>query len=52
MANLVSPGYKRSTLVNQVLAPTEDRILEFRGINKRTYVEEGEMSDMWNLTAD
>ena len=52
MANLVSPGYNRSTLMNQVLAPAEERIIEFKGLNKRTVVDEGEMSDMWNLTAD
>lgn len=52
MANLVSPGYNHSTLINQVLSPIEERILEFKGLNKKTVVEEGEMSDMWNLTAD
>lgn len=52
MANLVSPGYKNSTLINNLLTPTEDRILEFKGLNKRTVVDEGEMSDMKNLTAD
>lgn len=52
MANLVSPGYNRSKLINRVLSPAEERILEFKGLNKKTVVEEGEMSDMWNLTAD
>ena len=52
MANLVSPGYKKSTLINQVLAPYEERLIEFKGLNRNTYVEEGEMSDMKNLTSD
>lgn len=52
MANLVSPGYKQNTLINKVLTPMEDRIIEFKGLNKKSAVEEGEMSDMWNLTAD
>ena len=52
MANLVSPGYRRSSLINSMLVPTEERIIEFKGINRRTFVEEGEMSDMKNLTAD
>lgn len=52
MANLVTPGYKQSALVNNVLAPSEERIIEFRGLNRRDYVEEGEMSDMQNLTSD
>lgn len=44
MANLARP-------VN-MLPPVEERIIEFKGLNRRTVVEEGEMSDMWNLTAD
>lgn len=32
--------------------PYEERILEFKGLNRKAYVEEGEMSDMKNLTAD
>lgn len=44
MANLVAP-------VN-MLPPTAQRIIEFKGLNKKTVVAEGEMSDMWNLTAD
>ena len=32
--------------------PTEERIIEFRGLNRRLYVEEGEMSEMKNLTSD
>lgn len=52
MANLVSPGYNKSALLNQVLAPTEDRIIEFKGLNRRTTVAEGEMSDMMNLSSD
>lgn len=52
MANLVSPGYERSALINNILAPNEERVIEFKGLNRRTVVAEGEMSDMWNLTAD
>lgn len=52
MANLVSPGYRNNVLVNQVLAPQEERIIEFKGLNMRTVVEEGEMSDMLNLCTD
>lgn len=44
MANLVAPVIK--------LAPVEQRIIEFRGLNRRNHVEEGEMSDMKNLTSD
>lgn len=34
------------------LAPVEERIIEFKGLNRKQYVEEGEMSDMQNLTSD
>ena len=34
------------------LAPVEERILEFKGLNRKPYVEEGEMSAMMNLTSD
>lgn len=52
MANLVSPGYKENKLINNILAANEERIIEFMGLNRRDYVEEGEMSDMKNLTSD
>lgn len=52
MANLVSPGYGRSALVNEILKPAEERIIEFKGLNRRTTVQEGEMSDMLNLSSD
>lgn len=52
MANLVSPGYERSALINNILAPNEERVIEFKGLNRRDMVEEGEMSDMTNLTSD
>lgn len=52
MANLVSPGFNRSSLVNELLVPYEQRILEFKGLNRRSAVEEGEMSEMKNLTSD
>lgn len=44
MANLARP-------VN-LLPPTVERIIEFKGLNRRTTVAEGEMSDMWNLSSD
>ena len=52
MANLVSPGYNQNTLIGSILAPSEERIIEFKGLNRRDYVEEGEMSDMVNMTSD
>ena len=44
MANLVRP-------VN-LLPPAEERIIGFKGLNRRTTVAEGEMSDMLNLSSD
>lgn len=44
MANLVAPITS--------LQPYEERIIEFKGLNRRSFVEEGEMSDMKNLTSD
>ena len=44
MANLVAPVSS--------MQPLEERIIEFRGLNRKSYVEEGEMSDMKNLTSD
>lgn len=44
MANLAMP-------VN-VLPPSEERIIEFKGLNRLAVVSEGEMSDMKNLTSD
>lgn len=44
MANLVAP-------INR-LQPMEERIIEFKGLNKRSYIEDGEMSDMLNLSLD
>lgn len=52
MANLVSPGYDSSTLINRVLAPQEQKVIEFRGLNRKITVMEGEMSDMQNMSAD
>lgn len=52
MSRLVSPGYSRASLVNQILTPYADRFIEFKGINRRSHVNEGEMSDMLNLTSD
>lgn len=52
MAHLVSPGYNKSALINSMLNPSEERIIEFKGLNKRSYIDEGEMSDMWNLSPD
>lgn len=39
------------TLVTKPM-PTEERIIEFKGLNRKSFVEEGEMSDMKNLTSD
>lgn len=44
MANLVAPITS--------LQPYEERIIEFKGLNRRSFVEEGEMSEMKNLTSD
>ena len=44
MANLARP-------VN-MLPPTVERIIEFKGLNKRSYIEDGEMRDMWNMSPD
>lgn len=44
MANLVPP--------TNILQPIEARTIEFKGLNKRSAIEDGEMSDMWNLTSD
>ena len=44
MANLVGP-------VNY-LPPVENRVIEFKGLNRKTVVEEGEMSMMHNMTSD
>lgn len=52
MANLVTPGYDRTSLVSDILHPYEERTLEFRGLNRNSAIEEGEMSDMRNLTSD
>lgn len=49
---LVTPGYRRSVLINQVLPPIEERVLEFKGLNRRDVVDEGEMRNMKNLTSD
>ena len=43
MANLVAPV--------QRLTPYEERIIEFKGLNRKSSVEEGELSDMQNLTS-
>lgn len=44
MANLVAPVSS--------MQPLEERIIEFRGLNRQHFVEDGEMSDMKNLTSD
>lgn len=44
MANLVAP-------VN-LLQPIENRIIEFKGLNRKSIVDEGEMSDMLNMSPD
>ena len=52
MANLVTPGYSRSVLISQTLHPVEERTIEFLGLNRKPVSEDGEMSDMYNLTSD
>lgn len=52
MANLVSPGYKNSVLINSLLSPVDEQIMEFKGLNRRSYKEDGEMEDMLNLSAE
>lgn len=52
MANLVTPGYDRSVLIGQLLSPNEERVIEFKGLNRRAVIDEGEMSDMKNLSTD
>lgn len=49
---LASPGYSNSGLVNQILAPTKEVMIQFRGLNRKSTIEQGEMSDMLNLTSD
>lgn len=44
MANLVAPVVR--------LKPIEERIIDFRGLNERQVIADGEMQEMWNLTAD
>ncbi len=34
------------------LTPTEQRTIEFGGLNRKPVVDEGEMSDMQNLSSD
>ena len=41
---LVAPVYK--------LNPLQERILEFRGYNKKSVIDDGEMRDMYNLSSD
>lgn len=44
MAGLVAPVY--------MLSPNQERILEFRGYNKKSVIEDGEMRNMYNLSSD
>lgn len=44
MANLVAPV--------AMLEPIEEQIMQFKGLNRRSYIEDGEMPDMENLSAD
>lgn len=41
---LVAPVY--------MITPSEKRILEFKGYNKKSVIEDGEMRDMYNLASD
>lgn len=44
MANLVTPVYR--------LQPIEEKIVEFKGLNRKTVIEDGEMPSMLNLSSD
>lgn len=44
MGRLVAPVYQ--------LSPKEERILAFRGYNRKAVIEDGEMRDMYNLSSD
>ena len=52
MKRLASPGYSRSALINTILTPSPERTIDFKGLDRRHVIEDGEMSDMLNLTAD
>lgn len=41
---LVQPVYK--------FIPKEERVLQFKGYNKKTVIDDGEMRDMYNLSSD
>lgn len=41
---LVAPVY--------TLAPLQERVLEFKGLNKKSVIDDGEMRDMYNLSSD
>lgn len=49
---LASPGYSNSGLVSQILAPSKEVMIQFRGLNRMSTIEPGEMSDMLNLSSD
>lgn len=49
---LASPGYNKSALVSSLLAPVKEQMIEFKGLNRKSYIEAGEMSDMLNLSCD
>lgn len=34
------------------LKPSSERVLEFKGLNRKTVIDDGEMRDMWNLSSD
>lgn len=34
------------------IKPMNERILEFKGLNMKTVIDDGEMRDMWNLSSD
>jgi hypothetical protein len=44
MGKLVAPVYQ--------LSPKQERILEFRGYNRKAVISDGEMRDMYNLASD
>ena len=52
MGILASPGYKTNSLLNDILVPETVRTIDFRGLNRRQIIEDGEMHDMQNLSSD
>lgn len=52
MRRLASPGFQRSALIGSILTPSKEMLIEFKGLNRKSYTEQGEMPDMLNLASD